>query len=317
MPNISNSDAFESVTSARTAAKKIMDVNDMQLQNETMTLEEAKDHIRATNKYLKKRVHDVLSTLEFAPAPLETRLATRTRSAASVLSTGSAFVLESSQTAIQTRQELDTAITERADLYETEAYSAIIDLPVGMAKIIIEESTQEQNELQCIIHKYTKKEHYGSVNLNKREGLFLPGSTTEKYPYAKYYLHHIAMLLKKGGRKKLMSVLKEKNPTNPRLAKQEYEISHLCNNSHCINHEHLEVEPKKDNQDRNSCNGHRIVEFIPLNEKVFTLDPCIHRKKNKIRKSCILPTVRVRESVRKLKSQRHICYNLETFTGDN
>lgn len=59
-----------------------------------------------------------------------------------------------------------------------------------------------------------------------------------------------------------------------------WEFSHLCHNTGCINPDHLTLESAQDNQARNMCNGWAFVE-CPQCSEVF--NPCKHWPQ------CILP----------------------------
>ncbi|KAJ8096646.1 zinc-binding loop region of homing endonuclease-domain-containing protein [Lipomyces tetrasporus] len=62
-----------------------------------------------------------------------------------------------------------------------------------------------------------------------------------------------------------------------------YDVSHLCHNRKCFNSDHLVVESRQNNRNRQACNGHKILVGAG-----FSYHPCAHGSVEKMRK-CILP----------------------------
>jgi hypothetical protein len=65
------------------------------------------------------------------------------------------------------------------------------------------------------------------------------------------------------------------------FANNNYEVSHLCHNTDCINAEHVRLESKELNADRNRCNGQSWITCPCGCEHTF--NPCKHEPQ------CILP----------------------------
>ena len=70
-----------------------------------------------------------------------------------------------------------------------------------------------------------------------------------------------------------------------RMLHEGQHASHLCHHPTCVNHEHIVVESKEDNEARKSCRGKVIVKFVLWGKTFFARPstPCPHNP------PCILP----------------------------
>ncbi|KAK9371928.1 zinc-binding loop region of homing endonuclease-domain-containing protein [Lipomyces chichibuensis] len=73
------------------------------------------------------------------------------------------------------------------------------------------------------------------------------------------------------------------------LGSRRYDVSHLCHNARCFNPEHLIVESSRHNQERRTCNGHKIIVHEGL-----IYHPCSHGRVEAMHK-CILPVVHLQD----------------------
>nr|ABF71493.1 putative homing endonuclease [Pleopsidium gobiense] len=88
------------------------------------------------------------------------------------------------------------------------------------------------------------------------------------------YLHQLT-LIADGRRDELMAAVLESD-----LA---MECSHLCHNGRCFRPTHLVVEPRAENKERQTCNGHYIIKHGGM-----TYNPCRHGL-GSVKKNCLLP----------------------------
>lgn len=313
-PHISDPDAFNRVKKARESAAKVTTNTQTVYDKQDLTLDQARAHLHKVVRYVTEKISDELDPIEFQPE-LSKTIVTRSISVASVVSTGSVPLLPSSPGDFAARIELAERLGERAESYSKEVQAAILSLPADEAREIIDLHSKHFTDLGCIEHSLTRSEKYGHINLSKVKDLRMPG-TDNKYPSGKYYLHHIAVLLKNNGHNLLKSVLKVKETAQAKLATQEFEVSHLCHNSRCINPSHLIVEPSKDNRARNACQGQRVVELTTEKNRTFVFHPCIHKKTTKARLECILEHVKLLESKRRKRQDRYIYQNLPDLKSD-
>ena len=84
-----------------------------------------------------------------------------------------------------------------------------------------------------------------------------------------FYLHHLVVLMKANGEEHIKLV-----------GDGKHEVSHLCHQSTCINHDHIVVETKQQHKQRQACHGSTWVS-CPCCEHSFS--PCKHDPQ------CILP----------------------------
>jgi Zinc-binding loop region of homing endonuclease len=95
------------------------------------------------------------------------------------------------------------------------------------------------------------------------------------------YMHQLAVIAR-GGITELRAACKGKEKGVDTT--QEFEVSHLCRNDFCFNPDHIIVEPRIENRNRQGCNGAEIITIGG-----FTWNPCRHAHGSQ-RKACLLPT---------------------------
>lgn len=166
--------------------------------------------------------------------------------------------------------------------------NAILQITQEQAQSLIDEYCRETRS-GCRISRLTASERYSYVNLNRSTYRRSDGS---RFPDGKYYLHHIAILLKRRSRTLLRSVY----ATSGTSSKDMLQVSHLCHRSHCLNPDHLVVEPMDDNLNRNRCQHQQIIDYNPGVGQRVILHPCPHRATTRLKTECILPTVVVHEA---------------------
>nr|QCT85682.1 putative homing endonuclease [uncultured Rhizophydiales] len=155
---------------------------------------------------------------------------------------------------------------------DLEVDARLFEMDSSYASEVVKRRVQQPNELGCVEHTLQRREPYAKVNLRQKD-------------FGNQYLHHIALIA--ADRK---NELKAVVATNKSLSQNDHnrlQVSHLCHNSYCVNHNHLVVEAAKDNLARNSCKGsHNIQFFIAGDEYIW--NGCPHRK-SPLHKHCILP----------------------------
>jgi hypothetical protein len=110
------------------------------------------------------------------------------------------------------------------------------------------------------------------------------GHTREKIGIRKMYLHHISLIA--DGRLDELGWCTQAN--------NRFQVSHLCHNGGCCNPEHLVVEESARNKDRNSCQGHAIIEYSGWGPVRY--NPCRHGGELGVFRKCLLPTKHITES---------------------
>ena len=97
---------------------------------------------------------------------------------------------------------------------------------------------------------------------------------------AQTYFHHLAVVAR-GGLSELRAALKARQGDD---SLQWFEASHLCHNDGCFNPDHVVVEPRLENRQRQGC---KYLHIIVHGD--FVYHPCPHGW-NSVKKKCLMPT---------------------------
>lgn len=123
---------------------------------------------------------------------------------------------------------------------------------------------------------------YKALNLGSTKSR-VEGHTHTSIGIAKFYLHHLA----------LIAFDRADELGWVSAGDKLFQISHLCHNPGCFNGAHLLVEESDRNKDRNTCQGHEILEYSGVGPLRY--NPCRHGGPRGELHKCILPTRHIQQ----------------------
>jgi hypothetical protein len=152
--------------------------------------------------------------------------------------------------------------------------------------LLDERKTEVTIDLECWIAGHIAAAHengYKAVNLENTMS-WTAGNGSTKIGIKKMYLHHLALI--GADRRDELGWCTQAGT---------FHVSHLCHNNGCFNPAHLVVEEANRNKDRNSCQGHSIVEYS--GNGALSYHPCRHGGERNMYRRCILANTSTRAEV--------------------
>lgn len=144
--------------------------------------------------------------------------------------------------------------------------------------LLLARRTEITTDLSCWIcgNEPAHENGYKAINLMNSNSQ-VPGKLTTKIGIKKMYLHHLALI--GDDRQDELGWCTQ--------AHKRFQVSHLCHNGGCCNPKHLQVEESTLNKDRNSCQGHVIIEYSGIGPMRY--NPCRHGGELGVFRKCMLP----------------------------
>nr|ABF71490.1 putative homing endonuclease [Pleopsidium chlorophanum] len=151
--------------------------------------------------------------------------------------------------------------------HNSSAYDAIT--VAEALRVCNEHRHQVMGPLGCWESNLAGRPNSGYQRVNLRNTV-INGRKAE----VRIYLHQLT-LIADNRRGELMAAVLE--------SELAMECSHLCHNGRCFRPSHLVVEPRAENKERQTCNGHFIIKHGGM-----TYNPCRHGF-GSLRRDCLLP----------------------------
>jgi hypothetical protein len=157
--------------------------------------------------------------------------------------------------------------------------------PEHARNLLLARRTEITTGIECWVcgNEPAHENGYKAVNLQNTNSQ-IAGMTHLKIGIKKIYLHHLSLIAD--------NRLDELGWCTQ--AEKRFQVSHLCHNGGCVNPRHLQVEESQLNKDRNSCQGHEVIEYSGWGPMRY--NPCRHGGDRAVFRKCILPIRVIDES---------------------
>ena len=150
--------------------------------------------------------------------------------------------------------------------------------PAHARDLLLQRRTEITTGIQCWVAGNEPAHDNGYKAINLANTKSRADGPDVKIGIKKMYLHHLALIA--DDRMDELSWCTQANNI--------FQVSHLCHNGGCFNPAHLKVEESARNKDRNSCQGHEIIQYNGSGPMRY--NPCRHGGELGEYHKCLLPT---------------------------